>query len=579
MKRSELFLPTIKDVPAEAEVISHQLMLRAGLIRRVAAGIYSHLPLGHRVIQKVSQIIREEMNRAGAQEVLLPALQPAELWQESGRWDLMGREMMRLKDRHERDFCLGPTHEEVITDLVRREIRSYRQLPLNLYQIQTKFRDEIRPRFGLMRGREFIMKDAYSFDRDDAGAERSYRKMYDAYCAIFSRCGLRYSAVEAESGTIGGSYSQEFMVLADTGEDAIAVCDACRYAANAERAEIGIDPTLAPTEGAEPLQRVATPGKTTVQEVAAFLGVPAQSVVKTLLYQVDGGRVLGVLVRGDRHVNEAKLANYLQVHGLRLADRATIERVTGGPEGFSGPVGLSGVLLIADHEVGGMTNMVVGANTPDAHYVNANSQRDFRVDHYGDVRMVSVDDPCARCGKPLRIVRGIEVGHVFKLGTKYSEALGATYLDAEGKDRLLVMGCYGIGVGRTAAAAIEQHHDADGIIWPMPIAPLHVMVLPINVTDSRGWETAQSIHDELEAAGVEVLLDDRDERPGVKFKDADLIGLPLRVTIGKALAAGEVELTARRARRTTKVRVEEVVACVRQIVSEGENAFPELFAS
>jgi prolyl-tRNA synthetase len=578
MKRSQLFLPTLKDVPAEAEVISHQLMLRAGLIRRVAAGVYSYLPLGHRVIQKVSQIIREEMNRAGGQELLLPALQPAELWQESGRWPVYGKELIRLKDRHERDFCLGPTHEEVITDLVRREIRSYRQLPLNLYQIQTKFRDEVRPRFGLMRGREFIMKDAYSFDRDDAGADDSYRKMYAAYGAIFSRCGLRYSAVEAESGAIGGSYSQEFMVLADTGEDAIAVCDACRYAANVERAEIAAAPTSQPTDLRQPLERVETPGKTSVEAVAAYLGVPPQAVVKTLLYDVDG-QVIGVLVRGDRQVNEAKLAKHLRAGGLRFADRATIERLTGGPEGFSGPIGLSGVPLLADHEVRGMSHMVVGANTSDAHYVHAESERDFRVDHYVDVRMVSEGDPCPRCGKPLRIVRGIEVGHVFKLGTKYSEAMGATYLDADGQERPVVMGCYGIGVGRTAAAAIEQHHDTDGIVWPLPIAPLQVMVVPVNVADRRSWETAQAIHDGLEAAGIEALLDDRDERPGVKFKDADLIGLPLRVTIGKDLAQGEVELMARRVRRTIKVQVAEIVPRLRQIVTSGERAFPELFAS
>jgi len=578
MKRSQLFLPTLKDLPAEAEIISHQLMLRAGLIRRVAAGIYSYLPLGHRVIQKVSQIIRQEMDRAGGQELLLPALQPAELWQESGRWEIMGKEMMRLKDRHERDFCLGPTHEEVITDLVRRDIRSYRQLPLTLYQIQTKFRDEIRPRFGLMRGREFIMKDAYSFDRDDAGAEVSYRKMYEAYGAIFSRCGLRYSAVEAESGAIGGSYSQEFMVLADSGEDAIAVCDACRYAANVERAEIAADSNSQPPGLAKPLERVETPGKTSVEAVAGYLGVPRQAIAKTLLYEVDG-QVVAVLIRGDRQVNEAKLAKYLQATGLRFADRSTIERVTGGPEGFSGPIGLGGVPLLADHELRGMRNVVVGANAPDAHYINANSERDFSIDRYLDVRMVSEEDPCGQCGKPLRIVRGIEVGHVFKLGTKYSESMDATYLDANGTAHPVVMGCYGIGVGRTAAAAIEQHHDAEGIVWPLPIAPLQVMIVPVNITDSRCWEAAQAIHDTLEAAGLEVLLDDRDERPGVKFKDADLVGLPLRVTIGKALAQGQVELMARRVRRTTMVRLEEVGPRLRQIITTGEDAFPELFAS
>jgi prolyl-tRNA synthetase len=578
MRRSQLFLPTLKDAPGEAEVISHRLMLRAGLIRRVAAGIYSYLPLGHRVIQKVSQIVREEMNRAGGQEVLLPAMQPSELWQESGRWSLMGKEMLRLRDRHERDFCLGPTHEEVITDLVRREIRSYRQLPLNLYQIQTKFRDEIRPRFGLMRGREFIMKDAYSFDRDDAGAEASYRRMYDAYCAIFSRCGLRFTPVEAESGAIGGSYSQEFMVLAEAGEDAIAVCDACQYAANVERAEIAA-PVIAPTAPApKALERVATPGQTTVEEVATYLGVAPQALLKALIYQADK-RVVAVLVRGDRQVNEAKLAKALGADALRLADRATVERVTGGPEGFSGPVGLSGVTILADHEVRGMVNVVVGANAADAHFVNVEPGRDFGVDRYLDVRMVSADDPCARCGKPFRLVRGIEVGHVFKLGTKYSESMGATYLDSDGQERPLVMGCYGIGVGRTAAAAIEQHHDADGIIWPLPIAPLHVVVLPVNVSDSRSWQVAQTLHDTLEASGVEVLLDDRDERPGVKFKDADLIGLPLRVTIGRTLAEGQVELTARRTRRATTLRVEDVVPRLREIIAAGEDASPELFAS
>jgi prolyl-tRNA synthetase len=578
MKRSQLFLPTVRDVPAEAEIISHQLMVRAGLIRRVAAGIYSYLPLGYRVIQKVAQIIREEMNRAGAQEVLLPALQPAELWQESGRWPAYGKELMRLKDRHERDFCLGPTHEEVITDLVRREIRSYRQLPINLYQIQSKFRDEIRPRFGLMRGREFIMKDAYSFDRDDAGADASYRQMCDAYSAIFSRCGLQYRAVEAESGAIGGSYSQEFMVLADTGEDAIAVCEACRYAANVERAEIAAPRPSSGGEASKPLERVVTPGKTTVDEVATFLGVPPRDLLKTLLYQADG-RVVGVLIRGDRQVNEAKLAKHLGAAELRLADRATVEHLTGGPEGFSGPIGLRGVELVADHEVRGRHSFVVGANSADAHYVHANPERDFTVDRYLDVRLVTAGDPCGRCGAPLRIMRGIEVGHVFKLGIRYSESMGATYLDSDGRERLIVMGCYGIGVGRTAAAAIEQHHDADGIIWPLPIAPLQVTVLPVNVSDSRCWETAQSLHDALEAAGVEVLLDDRDERPGIKFKDADLIGLPLRITIGKALAMGRVELTARRTRRMQEVRVDEVVSLLRQVVTQGESAIPSLFAS
>jgi prolyl-tRNA synthetase len=571
-------LPTTRDAPTEAEIVSHQLMLRAGMIRRVAAGIYSYLPFGYRALQKVEQIVRQEMVRAGGQEVLLPALQPAELWEESGRWQLMGKEMMRLKDRHDRAFCLGPTHEEVITELVRHEIRSYRQLPLTLFQIQTKFRDEIRPRFGLMRGREFIMKDAYSFDRDEAGLDASYRRMYDAYCAIFSRCGLRYTPVEAESGAIGGSHSQEFMVLAETGEDAIALCEACGYAANVERAEIAPPPRGEASEPTGPLEQVSTPGRTTVEAVARFLDVPRQSLVKTLVYQVDA-RVVAVLVRGDRQVNEAKLRNALQAKTLHLADRATVERVTGGPEGFSGPIGLRGIEILADHELREMHDAVVGANAPDAHYVHADWERDFTIDRFIDARMASADDPCARCGAPFRVVRGIEVGHVFKLGTQYSEAMGASYLDAAGKEHPLVMGCYGIGVGRTVAAAIEQHHDADGIIWPLPIAPFQVMLLPVSVTDSGIWQTAEALHAALEAAGVEVLLDDRDERPGVKFKDADLIGLPFRVTLGKALKDGQVEVTARRTRRTVNAPVEGVVAMLRDLVTRGEVASPELFAS
>lgn len=577
MKRSQMFLPTTRDVPTEAEIISHQLMLRAGLIRRVAAGIYSYLPLGYRALRKVEQIIREEMVHAGGQEVLLPALQPSELWEESGRWQVMGKELMRLKDRHAREFCLGPTHEEVITDLVRHEVRSYRHLPLTLFQIQTKFRDEIRPRFGLMRGREFIMKDAYSFDRDDASQDVTYRRMYDAYCAIFSRCGLRYTPVEAESGAIGGSYSQEFMVLADSGEDAIAICDACGYAANVERAEIATTSAAPADETAKPLEQVSTPGRTTVEAVATLLGVPRQLLVKTLLYQADE-RVVAVLVRGDRLVNEAKLMKALQADALWLADQATVERVSGGPEGFSGPIGLTGIEIVADAELRGMRNVVVGANAADAHYIHANWDRDCTIHRFIDARMVSAGDPCARCGAPFQIVRGIEVGHVFKLGTKYSVAMGATYLDADGKEHPLVMGCYGIGVGRTVAATIEQHHDADGIIWPLPIAPLQVLILPVSVTDSRSWETAQSLYSALEGGGVEVLLDDRDERPGVKFKDADLIGLPLRITIGKSLVDGRVELTARRTRRTLHVPLEEIVPMVRQIVARGEEGLPELFA-
>jgi prolyl-tRNA synthetase len=557
MHQSQLLIPTLREDPGEAEIASHRLMLRAGMIRRVAAGIYTYLPLGLRVIRKVERIIRGELNKAGAQEVLMPIASPAELWLETGRWDFYGKELFRFKDRHERDFCLGPTHEEVITDLVRREVRSYRQLPANFYQIQTKFRDEIRPRFGLMRGREFVMKDAYSFDADEAGAKESYRKMYEAYKAIFTRCGLTFRPVEADTGLIGGTSSHEFMVLADTGEEGIAVCDACEYAANVERAELQ-EPTQAARGASKEKRLVPTPGKKSVEDVTAFLKVPASQLVKTLLYLADG-KPVAVLIRGDHVVNEIKVKKVLGATSLAMAEAATVEKLSSAPVGFAGPIGLRGVPLIADLSLKNLVNIVVGGNAADTHWVDVMPGRDFTPDRYADLRYAVAGDPCPRCAKTVRIVRGIEVGHVFMLGTKYSEKMKAIYLDNQGQERFIVMGCYGIGVGRTAAAAIEQNYDAKGIIWPAPIAPFHVHVLPL-AGKGKVLDAAIALETGLEKAGIEVLLDDRDERPGVKFNDADLIGCPSQVVIGeKNLSQGLMELKERRTGTVTKLASADIV--------------------
>jgi prolyl-tRNA synthetase len=544
MRTSQLLIPTLREDPGEAETVSHRLMLRAGLIRKVAAGIYTYLPLGLRVIRKVEQIIREEMNRAGAQELLMPVASPAELWKETGRWNFYGKELVRFKDRHERDFCLGPTHEEVITDLFRREVRSYRQLPMNFYQIQTKFRDEIRPRFGLMRGREFIMKDAYSFDRDEAGARVSYQKMYDAYCRIFTRCGLRFRPVEADTGLIGGTSSHEFMVLAETGEETIVYSDAGTYAANVERAEV-LPPAEIDNSPLRSLQAVSTPGCCTVEDVTAFLKITPQHLVKTLLYST-GKETVAVLVRGDHEANEIKIKQVLGVPDLELANAATVERVTGAPVGFAGPVGLRDVRVVADHAINAMRNFVVGGNQADTHYLNANWNRDFSVVQFADLRNARPGDPSPRKDGILKATRGIEVGHVFMLGTKYSEAMHAAYLDPQGQETFAVMGCYGIGVGRTAAAAIEQNHDDKGIIWPVPIAPFHVHLLTVSQSAST-TKAATHLYQELTDAGFEVLWDDRDERAGVKFNDADLLGAPFQIVIGdKGLTEGLVELKSRK---------------------------------
>jgi len=543
MRLSKFYLPTLREVPAEAEVISHQLMLRAGMIRKLTAGIYNWLPLGLRALRKVEGIIREEMNRAGAIEALLAAVQPAELWRESGRWEAYGKELLRFQDRHEREFGFGPTHEEVIVNLVRGELRSWRQLPVNLYQIQTKFRDEIRPRFGVMRAREFGMKDAYSFDAEEKGAEKSYRDMYVAYSRIFARCGLKFRAVEAVTGPIGGKYSHEFMVLAETGEDIIVVCSHCGYAANTEKAEIA--PGEEKPSGPElALEKIHTPGQRTVEEVCAFLKVSPQKLVKTLVYDSDKGLV-AAMVRGDRELNPNKLQSLLNAEWTAMAGPDQILKVTGGPLGFTGPVGLK-IPVYVDQEVAVMKNFVAGANQEDYHYQNTNAGRDFKPAAVADLRMAVPGDRCARCKSPMNFIRGIEVGHIFKLGEKYSKPMKAVFLDPEGREKFFVMGCYGIGTGRTVAAAIEQNNDKSGVIWPMAIAPFQVMVVPINIKDEKTRQAAESLEAGLEKLGLEVLFDDRDESAGVKFKDADLIGVPVRIVVGeKTLAKDSAEFKLR----------------------------------
>ncbi len=550
MRTSQLLIPTLREDPGEAEIVSHRLMVRAGLIRKVASGIYTYLPLGLRVIRKIETIIREEMNRAGAQEILMPILAPAELWRETGRWDFYGKELLRCQDRHERDFCFGPTHEEVVTDLFRREVRSYRQLPLNCYQIQTKFRDEIRPRFGLMRGREFIMKDAYSFDQDEEGAKQSYQKMYEAYERIFQRCGLSFRAVQADTGLIGGKTSHEFMVLAETGEETILYDSEGRYAANVEQAEV-TPPSPSSPQSPRPKQQVPTPGAKTVEEVCRCLQIDPPHLVKTLLYQTEN-ESLAVLIRGDHEANEIKIKQFLGVTDLALADSDTVTSLTSALIGFAGPIGLSNLRIIADHAVKAMTNFVVGGNQADIHYIDVNWDRDFSIESFADLRKAQAGDPSPSNGSPLLAAKGIEVGHVFLLGTKYSEAMGASFLDANGQERPAIMGCYGIGVGRTAAASIEQNHGSRGMIWPIPIAPFHVHLLPVT-TSEQVQQITKNLYAEMTKRGIEVLWDDRNERAGVKFNDADLIGAPFQVTIGeKGLAQGTIDIKNRRTGEVTK---------------------------
>ncbi len=556
MRYTKMFIPTMKEDPKDAEVLSHRLMLRAGFIRKLASGVYTWLPLGLKSLKKVENIVREEMNRKGAQEIIMPFVQPKELWEESGRWEKYGKELLRIRDRNDRELCLGPTHEEVVTDLVRREVKSYKELPLTLYQIQTKFRDEIRPRFGVMRSREFSMKDAYSFDIDEAGAEKSYRDMHDAYMRIFERCGFNFRAVEADTGQIGGSFSHEFMVLADTGEDIIISCGSCGYAANLERAEVGfIDRDVARTKGQ--FKNVDTPGQRKIDEVSRFLGVAPDKLVKTIIYTTDKGTI-GVLVKGDREINEVKLRNMLNLDSMELADEETIEKVTGGPLGFSGPIGLD-ISLYADRDVLFMEDFVVGGNARDVHTVGVNIE-DFKVEGFYDLKVAEPGDLCARCGGTHSSTKGIEVGHIFKLGLKYSKAMNCTFLDKEGKEKFAVMGCYGIGVGRTVAAAIEQGHDENGMVLPFAIAPFEVDVLPVNSSHPESMELAETIYKELIEKGIDAIIDDRPERPGVKFKDCDLIGIPLRVTIGERnLKDGYVEIKLRKEKESQRVRKEEVI--------------------
>lgn len=570
MRFSQLFAPTLRETPAEAEIVSHQLMLRAGFIRKAAGGVYSYLPLAWRVLKKIEAIVREEMDAKGGQELAMPIIQPAEMWQETGRWSVYGEEMFRLKDRHNRNFCLGPTHEEMITTLVRGDVRSYRQLPLMLYQIQNKYRDEIRPRFGLMRGREFIMKDLYSFDRDEAGLDESYNKMYDAYSRIFTRCGLTFRAVEADSGAIGGSGSHEFMVIADSGEAAIAYCSDCDYAANVEKAEL--HPLSGSSQELLPLTETDTPGMKSIADVSQFLGVSAANTIKTLAYRTDTGTLVLALVRGDHEVNEIKLLNKVGCIQLDMANEETIKNTLGSHAGYLGPIGLSGndnVVIVADATVMNMYNAVCGANKVDKHYSNVNPARDFKPSIVADIRLIQDGDPCPRCGASVKTARGIEVGQVFKLFTKYSNALQATFIDVDGKEKPMVMGCYGVGVSRTMAAAIEQNYDQNGIIWPAPIAPFHVVVIPVSSKDEAQMALAAKVYSELNTQGVEAILDDRNERPGVKFKDADLIGYPIKVTIGpKAINENLIEVKIRRTGEVLYFGQEEYLLKVKELLAK-----------
>ncbi|HCF73368.1 MAG TPA: proline--tRNA ligase [Arenicellales bacterium] len=566
MRTSQFLIATLRETPADAEIISHQLMLRAGLIRQVAAGIYNWLPLGHRVLRKIETVVREEMNRSGGQEVLLPAVQPAELWRESGRWDDYGPELLRLTDRHHREFCFGPTHEEVVTTLARSEIRSYRQLPINLYQIQTKFRDEIRPRFGVMRAREFIMKDAYTFDIDEHGMGNSYEVMYQAYERIFQRLGLEARAVEADSGTIGGSFSHEFHVLADTGEDAIALCPEAGYSANVEKVTLSKPAQARPEPGPEMVE-IETPGQHTIEDLCRFLSLSPQRTVKTLIVKGQDEGLVALVLRGDHELNSVKAEALPEVaKPIRLASASDIRQATGADPGSIGPVGIK-ITVIADHSAIGLADFVCGANRDERHLSNVNWGRDLPEPRSSDLRQAVDGDPCpVDPTRPIQVRRGIEVGHVFQLGTKYSEALGANYLDSEGQARAMYMGCYGIGVTRIVAAAIEQNHDEHGIIWPDPIAPFDVCIVPISMhKSSLVAETVERLARELSETGFEVLVDDRNERPGVMFSEMDLIGIPHRLVVGeRGLKAGTVEYRNRRSGDTSDHPVEELV----QVLSE-----------
>ncbi|MBQ1395988.1 MAG: proline--tRNA ligase [Eubacterium sp.] len=566
MRLSQMYMKTLREVPNEAEIPSHVLLLRTGMIRKLASGVYGFLPLGWRSLRKIEEIIRQEMDRAGAQEILMSAIQPAELWEESGRWNAYGPELWRIKDRNGRDFCLGPTHEEIFTDIVRDSISSYRQLPLMLYQIQHKYRDEARPRFGLMRSREFIMKDCYSFDKDQEGLDVSYQKMYDAYTRIFTRCGLKFRPVEADSGAIGGKGSHEFTALSEVGESEIAYCENCDMAATVEKAEC-VDAAPSP-ESVEllPMEKVHTPGTKTIEEVAGFLGLEKSQTIKALLFaryddelRPDG--YVAAFVRGDRELNETKLVNALGLNEFQLefADEEKMGPATGAVGGFTGPCGLHDCTIVVDSELPGLKNLCAGACEADHHLINVNYGRDYKADVVADIKVLAEGDPCPCCGAPIRHTRGIEVGQVFKLQTKYSVPMGAIYKDEKQKDHPIVMGCYGIGVSRTLAAVVEQHHDDKGIIWPVSVAPYHVIITLVKPNDEVQAKVAEEIYEKLTAAGVEVLLDDRNERPGVKFNDADLLGMPIRITVGKLAGEGIVEYKLRREADKEELSAEEAV--------------------